>query len=118
MILIADSGSTKCTWAYCSENGEIISMHSAVGFNPKYSSYSDISDELNQCTLLELKEKVTEVYFYGAGCSSDIKNIIIEKPLQDFFSNARVSVRHDLEAALKATYKGSPIISCILGTGF
>ena len=117
MILIADSGSTKCTWAYCSENGKIISMHSTIGFNPKYSSYSDISDELNHSSLLNLKDGITEVYFYGAGCSSDNKNVIIQKPLQDFFINAKVSVRHDLEAALKATYKGDPILSCILGTG-
>ena len=45
------------------------------------------------------------------------KNVIIKEPLQSFFSNAEIIIRHDLEAALKATYKESPIISCILGTG-
>jgi len=37
--------------------------------------------------------------------------------MQSFFSNAEIIIRHDLEAALKATYCGTPIISCILGTG-
>ena len=27
MILIADSGSSKCSWAECLKNGEIIQMH-------------------------------------------------------------------------------------------
>ena len=36
MILIADSGSTKCNWAACSnEGGGIIQIHKTVGFNTK-----------------------------------------------------------------------------------
>ena len=38
-------------------------------------------------------------------------------PLHTFFNIDKKYVRHDLEAALKTTYKGVPIISCILGTG-
>ena len=117
MILIADSGSTKCAWAICTTDGKILSIHKTSGFNPKYSSFDSITSELNSSKLNSIKKEIKEVYFYGAGCSSESKNVIIKEPLQAFFSNAEIIIRHDLEAALKATYKGSPIISCILGTG-
>ena len=117
MILIADSGSTKCAWAICTQDGKTLSIHKTSGFNPKYSSFDSITSELNSSNLNSIKTEIKEVYFYGAGCSSESRNIIIKEPLQAFFSNAEIIIRHDLEAALKATYKGSPIISCILGTG-
>ena len=117
MILIADSGSTKCAWAICTTDGKILSIHKTSGFNPKYSSFDSITLELNSSNLKSIKTEIKEVYFYGAGCSSESKNVIIKEPLQSFFSNAEIIIRHDLEAALKATYKESPIISCILGTG-
>ena len=117
MILIADSGSTKCAWAVCNTEGEILSIDGTLGFNPKYSSFESITSELNSSKLNSIKSDIQKVYFYGAGCSSEIKNIIIKEPLQSFFSNAKIIIKHDLEAALKSTYKGSPIISCILGTG-
>ena len=117
MILITDSGSTKCAWANCTTDGKILSIHKTSGFNPKYSSFDSITSELNSSKLNSIKTEIKEVYFYGAGCSSESRNIIVKEPLQAFFSNAEIIIRHDLEAALKATYKGSPIISCILGTG-
>ena len=117
MILIADSGSTKCAWAICTTDGKILSIHKTSGFNPKYNTFESITSELNMSNLNSIKTEIKEVYFYGAGCSSESKNVIIKEPLQAFFSNAEIIIRHDLEAALKATYKGSPIISCILGTG-
>ena len=117
MILIADSGSTKCTWAQCLTNGEIKQYHHTVGFNPKYTNYDDLVNELKNSSLSEIKHLVSEVYFYGAGCSSKSRNQVLEDPLQSFFKNANINIRHDLEAALKVTYQGTQIISCILGTG-
>jgi len=117
MIIIADSGSTKCSWALCNSDGNIQSMHQTVGFNPKFNTFESMIKEMTGSSLSGIKESVTEVYFYGAGCSVESRNIIIKEPLQSFFSNAEITIRHDLEAALKATYRGTPIISCILGTG-
>lgn len=117
MIIIADSGSTKCSWDLCNSEGNIVSIHETAGFNPKFNTFESMIKEMTESTLSEIKGNVTEVYFYGAGCSDESRNIIIKEPLQSFFSNAEIKIRHDLEAALKATYKGSPIISCILGTG-
>ena len=117
MILIADSGSTTCSWAECSSNGEVIRIHKTVGFNPKYTSGESLLNALANSTLNGMKKKVTEIHFYGAGCSSPSRNNILAKPMQSFFSHAKIQIKHDLEAAVKATYKNKPIICSILGTG-
>ena len=117
MILIADSGSTKCSWAECSSNGDIIQTHQTVGFNPKYTSEESLFNALETSTINNIKDKATAVYFYGAGCSSPERNNILAKPLQTFFQQAKIHIKHDLEAAVKATYKNNPIICSIIGTG-
>jgi N-acetylglucosamine kinase-like BadF-type ATPase len=117
MIIIADSGSTKCAWAQCSTNGEIIKIHQTLGLNPKYTSHNSLLTELENSSLSTIRNQVKEIHFYGAGCSSNEKNNVIQLPMQEFFLNAQINIMHDLEAAIKATYKGVPIISCILGTG-
>ncbi len=117
MILIADSGSTKCNWAACSNNGEIIQIHTTVGFNPKYTSDKNLLDALEESTLKLIKEKITAIYFYGSGCSSPSRNRILANPMQKFFPHANIYIKHDLDAAVKATYTNTPIICSILGTG-
>ena len=42
---------------------------------------------------------------------------IVETPLSDFFTEALVTVNHDLAASAYACYQGTPEIACILGTG-
>jgi len=78
MILIADSGSTKCHWAVCSNEGEIIQIHKTVGFNPKYTSDKNLLDAVEESTLKPIKEKITAIHFYGAFSLSrykeDMKN--------------------------------------------
>ena len=117
MILIADSGSTKCSWAECSRKGDIIQTHQTVGFNPKHTSEESLFNALKNSTINNIKDKATAVYFYGAGCSSPKRNNILAKPLQTFFQQAKIHIKHDLEAAVKATYKNNPIICSIIGTG-
>ena len=117
MILIADSGSTKCSWALCNTEGNLIKEISTIGFNPYFIDYSEIISHLNKSELTHYKEKITHVFFYGAGCSSEEKNKIIQSPFEDFFTKAKVNISHDLDAACFAMYDGSPSITCILGTG-
>ena len=90
MILIADSGSTKCHWAVCSNEGEIIQIHKTVGFNPKYTSDKNLLDAVEESTLNPIKEKITAIHFYGSGCSSAEKNRILAQPIQRFFLHAYI----------------------------
>jgi N-acetylglucosamine kinase-like BadF-type ATPase len=46
MILIADSGSTKCSWALCNQNGELIKEIRTIGFNPYFIDKQNILKEL------------------------------------------------------------------------
>jgi len=100
---MADSGSTKCNWAVCSNDGEIIQIHKTVGFNPKNTSDKNLLDALKESTLNPIKEKITAIHFYVAGCSSAERNRILTKPMQRFFPHANIYIKHDLDAAVKAT---------------
>jgi len=117
MILIADSGSTKCSWALCDQNGKLIKEIRTIGFNPYFIDKKNILKELKKSSLTEGAKEIKEVYFYGAGCSSKDKNSIIEESLQSFFINSKIIIKHDIDAACYAMYKGNPNITCILGTG-
>ena len=117
MILIADSGSTKCIWAICDQHGNQLDEERTIGFNPNFISQKRILEELRKSSLLSIKNNVMKVFFYGAGCSSSQKNKIIQEPFDTFFSNADVHVGHDLDAACFAMYNGEANITCILGTG-
>ena len=55
MILIADSRTTKCNWAACSNDGEIIQIHKTFGFNAKYTSDKNLIDALEESTLKPIK---------------------------------------------------------------
>jgi len=51
MILIADSGSTKCSWAICDNSGEIIDRCSTIGFNPYFITSAKVLKHLESCEL-------------------------------------------------------------------
>jgi len=118
MILIADSGSTKCDWRLTNESGENLKDFNTMGFNPYFHSSDLVEAKLKQSQeASQIALQVSHVFFYGAGCSSSGLNAIIEEGLKRIFVNAHVMVSHDLNASAYATYYGKPVISCILGTG-
>ncbi len=114
MIIIAESGSTKTNWLTVTNE-----LHETIGFNPLFFSSENIYDELiKHKGLLKLKDEVTEVFFYGASCSSDDRKQIVFDALKNYFTKvSTIKVDHDLNAAAFATYDGRPGIACILGTG-
>lgn len=118
MILIADSGSTKCDWAVVDKNGNLIKVLNTIGLNPYFYSSPEIEKEIQKNNeLSELSEKIENVFFYGSGCANDKLKGIIKSGVKSVFSNAKIEVDHDMVAAAYATFTGEPCISCILGTG-
>lgn len=117
MILIADSGSTKCNWALCDNIGNIINKYHTIGFNPYFINQKDILTHLKKSDLAKDKDTITKIIFYGAGCASKEKNKIILGAFKLFFKNTDIIIKHDIEAACYALYTGKPNITCILGTG-
>ncbi len=118
MILIAESGSTKCDAVFLDDSGKEISRFRMMGFNPYFHTSPFISENaLLVDEIMKYKDQTTHVFFYGAGCSSQRLNLVISEGLSPVFPNAKIMVDHDLKACAYSTYDGEPSISCILGTG-
>ncbi|MFN3950844.1 MAG: BadF/BadG/BcrA/BcrD ATPase family protein [Thermaurantimonas sp.] len=118
MIYLAESGSTKCDAVLINDDGSVFEEIKHMGFNPFFHSADLVYSELSKIeTIKTHKNQVSQVYFYGAGCSSAYYKEIIASGLRRVFPNAKVYVDHDLVAAAYATYTGNPEIACIIGTG-
>lgn len=118
MKLVVESGSTKADWALVNEAGNISATFDTMGFNPFFHTSEFIGKEIRKNTeLSSIAASVNEVFFYGAGCSSDHFKQIVAHGLMLVFNQASIHVDHDLVAAAYATYQGKPCISCIIGTG-
>lgn len=117
MILLADSGSTKCDWILLDKKGEIVFKTRTEGLNPSVFDESLLLERVkNDTQLFSYREKVEKVNFYGAGCGTNKPKLVLQKIFQDFFSNAEVVIREDIVAAVYAATT-EPGIVCILGTG-
>jgi len=118
MIAIAESGSTKCDWIVLNRKAEVVLEARTPGFNPYFHGEEFVLNSLHNCSeLAAVKDKISSIFFYGAGCSSEALNLIIQEALAQFFVKAKITVDHDLVAAAYSLYEGEPIISCIVGTG-
>jgi len=89
-----------------------------MGFNPYFHSEAIISATIrSQETLSTYADRVTDVFFYSAGCSNEQMNDIVEQGLRTLFTKASILVDHDVLGAALAACQGKPGIACILGTG-
>jgi hypothetical protein len=117
MLVVAESGSTKCDWLLDDGSGKLIETFT-IGFNPFFHSTEVVLDHLKaNPEITKNAHRVHDVYFYGAGCSSQDRNLVIKRALEQVFLNAKCHVGHDLNAAAFSTFTGEPAITCILGTG-
>lgn len=118
MILIADSGSTKCDWALIKSSGEIVEFNT-MGFNPIFHDKKLIVSKLNNEPIIKkYHNEVKKIFYYGAGNASDTLRGVVKDALTQVFPMANeIHSDHDLKGAAIATYSGKTSISCILGTG-
>tara|TARA_R110000751_G_scaffold2470_3_gene13002 strand:+ start:13676 stop:14539 length:864 start_codon:yes stop_codon:yes gene_type:complete len=121
MILVVDSGSTKCDWIAVDKNGnQLLEKIRTKGLNPAILSEKKIKKILkNSPALKDNQEIVTHVFFYGAGCGTEKPRLMLKIILQEFFPNADVLVDEDTMAAVYATINNptEAAVVCILGTG-
>ena len=117
MKLIADSGSTKTSWALI-ENGKAKDFIITAGLNP-YFHTSDSVEAVLKADLVPLlsADFIKDIHFYGAGCSTDNNNTMLANAMKRFFRMAEVSVHHDILGAARALFGNEKGIACILGTG-
>lgn len=118
MILIADGGSTKADWIAINKNKKEAFRVRTLGLNPEVNSVKELTDRIiHMFQLINIKDDVEEIYFYGAGCGTPVAIKILQDVLESIFINAKVFVAEDMLAAVYAASGKEPAIVCILGTG-
>jgi N-acetylglucosamine kinase-like BadF-type ATPase len=117
MKLIADSGATKAEWVVIQDDHQP-EVYETPGFNPYFTS-TEYIEEIIEKDLVPFVDNraISEIYFYGAGCSTISKCTIVENALIKEFPNAHVEIYHDLLGAARALFGDREGIACILGTG-
>ena len=119
MILIADGGSTKADWiAIDKTTKEEVFRTRTLGLNPAIVPEEELNNRIiNMFQLINVKEEVKEIHFYGAGCGTPKPVEILKTVLESIFVNAKVFIAEDMLAAVYAASGNEPAIVCILGTG-
>jgi N-acetylglucosamine kinase-like BadF-type ATPase len=117
MIIIADGGSTKTNWCLVTGEGKKVYFNTE-GYNPYFSSTAYIIQSLRDTLPIDLElDEITEVNYYGAGCSTPEMRKIVEDAMKVVFTKAQVHIGHDLLAAARALLGKSEGFAAILGTG-
>ncbi len=118
MILIADGGSTKADWiALDSDKNETFRVRT-LGLNPAVVPEDELKNRIvNMFQLINIKDQVDEIHFYGAGCGTPQAVDILKKVMKTIFENASINIAEDMLAAVYASSGNNPAIVCILGTG-
>jgi N-acetylglucosamine kinase-like BadF-type ATPase len=119
MILITDSGSTKCDWIAINNKGEELFKARTKGLNPAILNVDELQARISENEeLMQAKDDVEKIYFYGAGCGTEKPRTALQALLAAMFDKAdEVVVKEDTAAAVYAAVGDKPGVVCILGTG-
>ena len=114
MTIVADSGSTKTTWALVETGNKIVTE----GLNPHFCTDQQV---LDACQVVrqqfEIQNSKFKIHFYGAGCGNKQQTKRMKVLLQQGFSTDNVTVETDMLGACRAVSDGHPSVVAILGTG-
>ena len=118
MILVADSGSSKTDWLLAVPEKEPLEFKTG-GLNPYFLTEKEMVKILqNEGTdMVAHAVDVTEIYFFGAGCSSPDRHEIVTNALSQVFPKAYISADSDLLGSAYATCGHEKGLCCVLGTG-
>src|ERR1700761_2584937 len=118
MILVADSGSSKTDWLLAVDQHEPLQFKTG-GLNPYFLTEKEMVKILQDegVEMVKHTAEITEIYFFGAGCSSPDRNEIVTNALSQLFPKAYISVDSDLLGSAYATCGHEKGLCCVLGTG-
>lgn len=122
MKLIVDNGSTKADWCFINTKKDDITI-STDGINPIVQPTEEIESILrSQLVQQAEKEKlclkdISETFFYGAGCSLDMRDEMVAIIKKCVCQQAHIEVESDMLGAARALCGREKGIACILGTG-
>lgn len=114
MILVADSGSTKTTWAVVETGTKIVTE----GLNPLFVTDEQVHTVCQTVRKhLFASDNPSRIYFYGAGCGNILQQSRMQKLLEKEFSATQVTVETDMLGACRAVSDNKATLVGILGTG-
>jgi glucosamine kinase len=117
MILVADSDSSKTHWILQLPESHFVEF-STKGINPFYFPEKEIVKILNSSPdILRVALEVSEVHFFGAGCSNPDRREIVSNALSAVFKNAFIDVENKMVGCIYATCGSNKGITGILSTG-
>lgn len=116
MILIADCGGTSTVWALTEGKSDMI-CHTTDGYNAAHGGDDALAQTIRRSGLIDKAGRVTEIWFYGAGCTGDMAVRRVAKQLSGCFPGAILNIASDMTGAARALCGREPGIACILGTG-
>ena len=122
MKIIVDNGSTKAHWCFADGQGEP-PLITTDGINPVIQSMGSIETTLQHQLIQQIKalgidnKNITNIHFYGAGCTDTTKDSVISMLMRLLGTEAKIEVESDLLAAARALCGHEEGIACILGTG-
>ena len=113
MILVADSGSTKTTWAAVETGTKVVTE----GMNPLFVTDEQVHTICQSVRRnLSVSDDVT-IFFYGAGCGNVLQQSRMQKLLEKGYGTSRVKVETDMLGACRAVSGNKASLVGILGTG-
>ena len=93
MKLIVDSGSTKTDWIAIDNDGQKLFETQTLGLNPQVLTEHILEERvINNYEIYQSRKKVSELFFYGAGCGT--------KPPKDLISSISLEVNSFSESFL------------------
>lgn len=117
MILVADSGSSQSDWMLALPDGKALSF-TTKGLNPFFVNEKEIAKIIQHVPdIMPYRDDITEVYFFGSGCSSPDRREMVSNALSPLFPNAFISVETELIGAAYASCGDRKGYIATLGTG-
>lgn len=117
MILVVDSGSYKSDWMLSLPDSEPLSFRTR-GLNPFFTTEKEIVKIVQSIPdITPHTDLVTELYFFGSGCTNPDKREMVSNALSQVFKKAFISVETDLIGSAYATCGNNSGYTAVLGTG-
>lgn len=117
MKLIGESGGTKTNWVAVSDSSKT-RIISTIGLNPNFVSKEAFIDVLSEEVTSAMKyPEISEVWFYGAGCSGTLIEEKVKEWVAVVFPSAEINVFSDLTGAARGLLGDSEGYICMFGTG-
>lgn len=117
MILVVDSGSYKSDWMLNLPDREPMRFRTR-GLNPFFTNEKEIIRVIQGIEeIIPYVNEVSEIYFFGSGCTNPDRRELVSNALSEVFRFAFISVETDLIGSAYATCGKGSGYTAVLGTG-